>query len=167
MMINGTDFQIQHKGVIKKGKLFGSHKYSGKLALRHVLGVDDLAGNLVWVGGPYPTGAWPDLKIFNNVLLPLLKPGKRIKANNGYIGRPDKIKCSHNNCNPAANLGMQSVARSCHKTYNGRLKNWGILEKVYRHNITVHGMVFYACTVITQLSVVTREPLFEVEHGDN
>jgi hypothetical protein len=28
------------------------------------------------------------------------------------------------------NLGMQSVARSCHEMLNGRLKNWGILEKV-------------------------------------
>jgi hypothetical protein len=63
-------------------------------------------------------------------------------------------------------LGMQSAARSCHETLNGHLKNWGILEKVYRHDIMVHGMFFYACVVITQLSIANGEPLFEVEYGD-
>jgi hypothetical protein len=33
------------------------------------------------------------------------------------------------------------------------LKNWGILEKVYHHDITVHGMFFCACAVITQLAI--------------
>ncbi len=90
-----------------------------------------------------------------------------MEANNGYVGRPDKVKCPHNNCNPAENLRMQGTARSCHVTFNGRLKNWGILEKTYSRNITVHGTVFYACTVITQLSVANGEPLFEVEYGNN
>jgi hypothetical protein len=61
---------------------------------------------------------------------------------------------------------MQSAARLRHETFNSRLKNWGILEKVYRHDITVHRTVFYACAVITQLSVANGEPLFEVEYGD-
>jgi hypothetical protein len=49
---------------------------------------------------------------------------------------------------------------------NGHLKNWGILEKVYCHNITVHWIVFYASAVITHLAIANREPLFEVEYGD-
>jgi hypothetical protein len=61
---------------------------------------------------------------------------------------------------------MLSAARSCHETLNGYLKNWVILEKVYCHDITVHGTVLYACAVITQLSIVNGEPLFEVEYGD-
>ena len=61
---------------------------------------------------------------------------------------------------------MKWAARSRHETFNGRLKHWGVLEKVYRHDITVHGTVFYACAVITQLSVANGEPLFEVEYGD-
>jgi hypothetical protein len=69
---------------------------------------------------------------------------------------------------------MQSAARSCHEALNKCLKNWGILEKVYRHHIKMQGMVFYVCAVITQLviAVITqlpianREPLFEVEYGD-
>jgi hypothetical protein len=51
------------------------------------------------------------------------------------------IKCPNSDCNPVENLGMQSVARSHHETLKGHLKNWGILEKVYRLDITVHGTV--------------------------
>jgi hypothetical protein len=110
---------------------------------------------------------WLDLKIFNNVLVHCLEPGECVEADNGYVGRPNKVKCPHNDCNPAENLGMQGAARSRQKTFNGCLNNWGILEKTYRHNITVHGTAFYACTVITQLSVANREPLFEVKYGED
>ena len=156
MTIDGTDFRIQQKGVAKKGKS----------ALRYELGIDILKGNLIWVEGPYPASAWLDIKTFLNCLAGPLLPGKRVEADNGYVGRADKVKCPNNNCNPPENLGMQSAARSRHETFNGRLKNWGILEKVYRHDITVHGTVFYACAVITQLSVANGEPLFEVEYGN-
>ena len=61
---------------------------------------------------------------------------------------------------------MQSAARSRHETFNGRLKNWGILERTYRHDIELHETVFSACAMITQLCVSNGEPLFEVEFGD-
>ena len=61
---------------------------------------------------------------------------------------------------------MQGIARSCHETLNGRLKAWGIFGNVYRHDIREYGKVFYACAVITQLSVVNGEPLYEVEYRD-
>ncbi len=61
---------------------------------------------------------------------------------------------------------MQGKARARHETFNGRLKNWGILSQVYRHNIMSHGDVFRACTVVTQLIVANGEPLFEVEYED-
>ena len=120
--------------------------------------MDILAGNLVWV-------SYTDIAIFNNLLANCLKPGERVEADNGYVGRPDKIKCPNNDCNPAENRVMQGIARSRHETLNGRLKAWGILGNVYRHDIREHGTVFYACAVITQLSVANGEPL-EVEYGD-
>jgi hypothetical protein len=55
--VSETNFCIQQKGVTKKGNLFGSHKYSGKSALRYELGVNILTRNLVWVEGPYFAGA--------------------------------------------------------------------------------------------------------------
>ena len=47
MTINGIGFQIQQKGVAKKGNAFGSHKYAGKYVLRYELGINILKGNLV------------------------------------------------------------------------------------------------------------------------
>ncbi len=115
---------------------------AAKSTLRYELGIDILARYLVWVEGPYPASAWPDIKIFMNTLADILPPGEHVEADNGYVGHPDKVKCPNKDCNPAANLGMQSAARSCHKTFNGRLKKWGILKKTYRHDITVLGTVF-------------------------
>ena len=166
MSIDGTDFKIEQKGAAKKGNAFGSHKYAGKSALRYELGIDILAGNLVWVGGPYPAGAWPDIKIFMNELAHLLEPGERVEADNGYVGHADKIKCPSNDCNPAVNVAMQARVRSRHETFNARLKFWGILGQTYRHDIMQHGNVFYACAVISQLAIENGEPLFEVEYGD-
>ena len=112
MSIDGTDFRVQQKGVHEKGNAWGSHKYAGKSAVRYELGIDILKGNLVWVEGPYPAGAWPDIKIFLNCLAGHLLPGERVEADNGYVGHPDKIKCPNNPGNPKRNLEMQASVRS-------------------------------------------------------
>ncbi len=68
--------------------------------------------------------------------------------------------------NPAENRAMQGRVRAHHEMLNGWLKNWGILSQVFRHHITMHGNVFRACAVVTQLTVENGEPLFEVEYED-
>jgi hypothetical protein len=166
MTVDGTDFRIPQKGKAISGNAFASHKYAGKSALRYELGVDILAGRLVWIQGPYPAGKWPDIKIFNAVLSHFLELGERVEADDGYRGHADKIKCPQNDANPPENLVMQGRARARHETLNGRLKNWGILSQVFRHDILCHGEVFRACAVVTQLTIDDGEPLFEVEYGD-
>ncbi len=166
MTINRTDFQIPQKGIAKKGNAFASHKYAGKSALRYELGVDILAGNLVWIQGPYPAGKYTDIKIFNKVLRNFLEPGERVKANEGYHGHPDKIKCPGNDVNLAENRAMHGRVRARHETLNGRLKTWGILSQVFCHHITMYGDVFRVCAVVTQLTIKNGEPLFEVEYAD-
>jgi hypothetical protein len=83
MSINGTNFRILQKGPATRGNAFASHKYAMKSALRYELGINILAGNLVWVSRPYPAGKWNDIKIFMNKLAHCLEPGKRVKADNG------------------------------------------------------------------------------------
>ena len=63
MMVDGTDFQILQKGITKKVNAFASHKYAGKSTLRYELGANSLAGNLVWMQGPYPAGKFINIKI--------------------------------------------------------------------------------------------------------
>ena len=120
----------------------------------------------MWIQGPYPAGKYTDIKFFNKVLRNFLEPGERVEADEGYRGHPDKIKCPGNDMNPAENRAMQGRVRARHETLNGRLKNWGILSQVYRHDIMRHGDVFRACAVLTQLTVENGEPLFEVEYED-
>jgi hypothetical protein len=61
---------------------------------------------------------------------------------------------------------MQGRVRACHEMLNERLKKWGILSQVYRHDIMRHGNVFRVCVVVTQLTIKNGEPLFEVEYED-
>jgi hypothetical protein len=164
--MDGTNFSIPQKGAATKGNPFGSHKYVGKSALHYELGVDILMGNLVWIQGPYPAGAWPDIKIFTSCLAHFLEPYERVEADDGYRRHVDKVKCPKNDVNPVKNLKMQGRVRARHETLNGHLKNWGILSQVFRHDIGRHGDVFRACTVITQLTIKHGEPLFVVEYGD-
>jgi hypothetical protein len=80
MLVDGTHFCIPQKGAAKKGNPFGSHKYAGKSALHYELGVDILMGNLVWIQGPHPAGAWPNIKIFTSCLAHFLEPYERVEA---------------------------------------------------------------------------------------
>jgi hypothetical protein len=68
--------------------------------------------------------------------------------------------------NPAEKRAMQARVRARHKTLNGCLKNWGILSQVFRHHISLHGDVFRACAVLTQLTVENIEKLFKVKYED-
>ncbi len=62
MTMDGTDFCIPHEGAATKGNAFASHKYAGKSALHFELGVDILAGNLVWIHRTYPARNYTDIK---------------------------------------------------------------------------------------------------------
>lgn len=166
MSVDGTDFRILQKGAARKGNAFGSHKYAGKSALRYELGICIRTGCLVWIQGPYPAGKWNDIAIFNHCLGHFLDPYERVEADNGYRGHVDKVKCPKNPNNRPENLAMQARVRSRHETLNGRLKNWGILQQVFRHDIALHGKVLQACAVITQLMLENGEPLFPVDYSD-
>ena len=148
------------------GETSASHKYAFKSILRYKIGVSIIGGDLVWIQGPYPVGRFTDIVIFNKVFRYFLKPGERVEADNGYVGAANKIQCPDNPCNPEKNEGMQSRARYCHKTINGRFKTWGILQNAYHHDIRRHGKVFWTIAVITQLETSNGSPLFSVEYED-
>jgi hypothetical protein len=166
MTVDGTDFRVPQKVTTTKGNAFASHKYAGKFTLRYELGMSILRGELVWIQGPYPMGEYTDIKIFNKVLHHFLDLEEQVKADEGYVGHPDKIKCPQNVCNPAEKWVMHGRVRARHETLNRRLKNWGILSQVYCHTIMQHSNVFQACAVVTQLTIKNGEPLFKVEYKD-
>ena len=169
MTVDGTDFRVPQQGLAIEGNPFGSHKYAGKSALRYELGVSILGGDLVWIQGPYPAGAFTDIAIFNKVLANFLEPGERVEADKGYAGHADKIVCPANaDKGPPERRAMSGRVRARHETLNGRLKTWGILSQVFRHRITLHGTALRACAVVTQIAIADcGESLFEAEYDDD
>jgi len=54
--------------------------------LRYELAVDIKTGYLVWINGPFPAGAFPDVSIFRSCLAHELDEDERVEADDGYIG---------------------------------------------------------------------------------
>ena len=62
---------------------------------------------------------------------------------------------------------IMSVVRGRHETVNGRFKCSNILSRTFRHDRRLHGSVFRAVAVLTQLAIENGEPLFEVVYNEN
>lgn len=160
--VDGTDFQIE-----EHGRIFYCHK-TKKSGLRYEVALGILSGNIVWVNGPFPCGAWPDIKIFRHSLASFLEQGERVEADNGYIGEaPQYVKCPKSFTNGEEKSAMQKRVRARQETVNRRFKTWGCLGKRFRHDIPKHGDVFRAVAVITELSIQSGEALFDVEYKDD
>jgi len=159
--VDGADCRIP-----EHGREFYSHKFK-KSGLRYEVGVSLKKGDLVWINGPFPCGLWPDIKIFRDSLLSNLDESERVEADDGYIGEaPGKVKCPKSFANRAENEAMQARARRRQETINKRLKQWGCLSQMFRHDLVKHGTFFRAVAVITQLSIDAGEPLFSIDYSD-
>jgi hypothetical protein len=166
MPINGTNFSIPQIMKAKIGNWFASHNYSIKSTLCYKIVVSILGGDLVWIQDPYPARHFSNIKIFNKVLRHFLEPGKQVEVDNSYVGAATKIKCPDNPCNPVGNKGIKSHSKSQPETINGCFRTWGILKRMYCHNIRRHGEVFWAIAIITQLAISNGSLLFSVEYED-
>ncbi len=121
----------------------------------------------MWINGPFPAGAFPDVEFFCSSLSLWLDRDERVEADDGYIGNaPYKVKCPTSLTNPDETQAMQSIVRMRQETINMRLKQWEILKQVYRHDITKHGYVLRAVAVVVQVANENGEPLFQVDYND-
>ena len=50
---------------------------------------------------------------------------------------------------------------------NKRLKQFGALSGVFRHDMMKHSTIFHAVALLTQLAIEDGEPLFQVEGYDD
>ena len=90
-----------------------------------------------------------------------------MEADDGYIGEARfKVKCPASVPSPFEARKMQAYVRNCQETDNKRFKQWNVLADVWRHDVHAHSTVFRAIAVLTQLSVLNGEPLFEVDYKD-
>ena len=110
------------------------------------------------VNGPYPAGAWPDLRIARDLLVYKLAAsdteGEVALADGGYQGGYEFFE-TPTGANDADQY-MKSVARARHETINKRLKDYGALGKRFRHSRHLHGKVFYAVANLTHLAMSTE-----------
>jgi hypothetical protein len=154
--IDGTDFEIYQWGDFWTG--WFSHKFKGP-GLRYEVGLCIRTGHIVWIHGPFPCGKWPDLKIFRYALKQKLANGEKVLADAGFRGEPEHVVTP---TGVRGDLGQQ--VRGRHETVNRRFKQFGVLHRVFRHELIKHQSAFTAVAVITELALENGEPLFGVEY---
>jgi len=161
LTVDGTDYEGP-----ELGRNWYSHKFK-RSAVRYEIALCILTGDICWVSGPYEAGAWPDIKIFRDSLMSHLEKGERVEADDGYIGEhPQWIKCPKGFANLEETEFVQQRCRNRQETVNKRLKQFGVLKQRYRHDLTMHGDIFRACAVLTQLAINDGDKLFSCGYND-
>lgn len=128
------------------------------------MGVCIQTGWIVWKNGPYPCGAYPDLKITRERLVFEFDRGEMYVADRGYRdGRLLALTPSGYN---SPFESMMSEARARHETVNCRLKSFKILSTPFRNEINKHWMCFHAITNMVQLELENDRPLYQVHYDD-
>ncbi len=126
-----------------------------------------MTGDICWINGPFLPGEWNDLEIFRSSLMTWFHPFKRVEADDGYDGEaPLRVKCPNSIAVPVERQKMMGIVRRRQETVNRRFKQWGILAHKFRHDLGMHGRVFSAIVVISQLVIENGEPLFQVAYDD-
>jgi hypothetical protein len=155
--VDGVDFQIQEPTPFSTA--WYSHKFHGP-GLRYELAVAINTGDIVSFNGPFPCGAFPDLKIFRNRLKQELGQGEKVVADRGYKG--DTKTCTPDNSNNPAHKKAMNRARARHETINRRLKTWKSLKQVFRHESQKHHIIFRSVMVIEQIAINNGRPPFQI-----
>jgi hypothetical protein len=166
--VDGTDFKIYEPTPFSSK--WWSHKFNGP-GLRYEIGVCIQTGWIVWVNGPFPCGSFPDLKIAKQNLFHELDRGEKVICDRGYkLGGRYVDFPRYRRGSVLARLPinrMKTKVRARHETCNKRLKQFGVLEKRFRHRLELHSTYFNAVTNITQIAIQRGEPLFQVFYDDN
>jgi hypothetical protein len=159
--IDGTDFRIEEPTPFSSN--WFSHKFNGP-GVRYEVAICIQTGDIVWINGPFKAGKWSDMKIFRRSLKQKLAPGEMVEADNGYRGEPYHVRTADGFVSRADDSRAKWKARNRHETINRRLKQWGCLKQVWRHDLGLHKTAFGAVAVVTQLAFENGEPPFQVRY---
>jgi hypothetical protein len=160
--VDGTDFRIFEQ--FPFDPKWYSHKFNGP-GIRYEVGICIQTGWIVWVNGPYPCGEWPDIQIARDWLIYELDRGEKYLGDGGYFdgNQWSETPTGLNN----EDQKMKAEARARHETVNGRFKQFGVLERRFRHKIHLHGKVFMAVANLVQAAIQGQHPTFQVDYYDN
>jgi hypothetical protein len=147
-----------------------SVKFNGP-AYKYEVGVSINSGDIVWINGPFKAGK-NDKTIFEeDGLAEMLCDDEGIEVDKGYQG-DERLK------NPLIAQSQEdriqkSRVRARHEIVNGRLKNFRILDDVFRSctgNVDTaekHALAFQAVAVIVQLGFELHGHLYDVKYNAN
>lgn len=163
LTIDGTDFRIQEPWpyVKEKNRKWYSHKFKSA-GVRYEIGICIKTGDICWFHGPFPASI-PDITIFRMKLKLRLKAREKVVADGGYKGDP-KVSVPWDKSVGHDNRVAMCKGRGRHETINGKLKRWGCLRQLFRHDRHKHHIVFKACLTLTQLLLDYGERSFDVEN---
>jgi len=137
--------------------------------LRYEVAVSIIQGDIVWVNGPFACGVYNDWTIFNQFgLKDALDLNERVEADDGYRGGdPEYCKTPSGVFHDRERQAARRRVMGRQETVNKKLKEWQILNNVFRHDIKKHSMVFRAIVVITQVRINNGEKLYScLDHRD-
>ena len=122
----------------------------------------DMNGIPIWINGPYPAGT-NDITIFRDSLIDHIPNDKLILGDKGYRG-PNEITSTPNEYDTYDVREFKRKHRARMEQYNGRIKNFKILEHVYRikgeGRMTKHRRDFKAVNSVVFTELKSGFPLF-------
>jgi hypothetical protein len=129
--IDGTHCLIEEPRKFPDSKWY-SHKFHGPgLTYQIVLSLHE--SKVLSIIGPYPAGN-SDLTVYRmrDGIKHMIPHGSRLIGDRGYVGEPETISTPNDHDTLRA-AQFKGRARSRHETFNGRLKDFNILDQAYRH----------------------------------
>lgn len=135
-----------------------SHKFHGP-GLRYEVGICIRTGKIAWAHGPFPCGSYSDVRIFRLGMKRNLDEGELVVADGGY--KDERCMACKDEQDP--NREFFALVRARHETVNRRFKQFAVLGNRFRHSLKLHSFCFYAVCNITQLLLLSGEPLFSVQ----
>lgn len=149
--VDGVDFRIFEPTPFSPS--WFSFKHNGP-GIRYEVSLSIRTGKITSINGPYPCGSYPDLKIFRNGIKNYLDESEMVIADKGY---PDP-KVYHDS-------ELERFVRSRHEHINKRLRHFGVLRYKFVHSLDMHSVCFRAVANLTQLNIVSGEPLYNIEEA--
>lgn len=170
--IDGVDCPIKEQYPFDS-EIF-SHKLNGP-GYKYEVGVSITRGDIVWVNGPFKAGRGDHTIFIYDGLLSQLCDDEHVEVDGGYNGN-DKMK-GPTVARCRKDRQQKSVVRGRHENVNSRLKNYRVLDDIFRsdpgsdlvngteaNDEEKHRWCFNAVAVIVQLGFELDEPLYSVEY---
>jgi hypothetical protein len=163
--VDGTDCSV------KEPRPFDTKIFSKKLngpGVKYEVGVSIQTCDIVWINGPFKAGK-QDTTIFQeDGMQAALCDDECVEADAGYRG---DLLMNPNVAQSSDDRVDKSHVRGRHETVNGRLKNFNILDDVFRTTgpdmFEKHGLAFGAVAVIVQLGFELHGHLYDVHYNAN